>query len=115
MPTKDKDKAKEQAKERMRRYRGKGVTSEGVTGQGVTLLHRPNGADYNPDELLPDGRKRYLGPFHDGQVLDRTTTLNDSGSYTNSGDHPFRGMNSRNFTPNKGTLPRIQGLKQGVK
>jgi len=27
--------------------------------------------EYNPDERLQDGRLRYLGPFHDGQVLDR--------------------------------------------
>ena len=41
--------------------------------QGITLLHRPNGPDYDPEELLPDGSKRYMGPFTDGQVLDRTT------------------------------------------
>jgi len=35
-----------------------------------TLKPRSNGDDYNPDEML-DGRKRYLGPFTDGRVLDR--------------------------------------------
>lgn len=68
------------ATERQRKHRQgvtEGVTLQGVTGQGVTLLHRPNGEDYNPNELLPDGRKRYLGPFHDGQVLDRTTVTPD--------------------------------------
>jgi len=54
----------------------KGITGQGITQENVNpdvILHRPNGADYNPNELLPDGRKRYLGPFSDGQVLDRLT------------------------------------------
>jgi len=29
--------------------------------------------EYNPNETLPDGTMRYLGPFSDGQCLDRTT------------------------------------------
>ena len=68
---------KEQArirKQRQRdRERGDSVTSNSVTPQSVTLLPRPNGEDYDPNELLPDGSKRYLGPFSDGQVLDRLT------------------------------------------
>ena len=70
---KDKTKRTEASAERMRRYRDKGVTEQGVTGKGVTLLQRPNGADYNPEELMPDGTLRYMGPFTDGQVLDNKT------------------------------------------
>ncbi len=71
------EKQKEQARLRKQnqrdRERGNSVTSESVTHGSVTLLKRPNGHDYNPDELMPDGSKRYVGPFTDGQVLDRTT------------------------------------------
>lgn len=72
---KDKKKQREAVKKAVAKHR-EGITKEGITGdklQGITLLHRSNGEDYNPDELLPDGRKRYLGPFSDGQVLDRLT------------------------------------------
>ena len=78
MPYKDKEKARESARERQKKHR-QGVTGEGVTNinkeDNVTpqMLHRPNGEDYNPDELLKDGRKRYIGPLSDGQVLDRLT------------------------------------------
>ena len=81
---KDEEKKREASAERMRRHRAKGVTEQGVTGEGVTLLHRPNSMNdkgdiitgdfpYNPEELMPDGTKRYMGPFSDGQVLDNTT------------------------------------------
>ena len=70
---KDKTKRTEASAERRRRYRDKGVTEQGVTGEGVTLLKRPNGADYDPDELMADGEKRYMWPYSDGQVLDNTT------------------------------------------
>ena len=99
---------KEQSKARSRRYRDakKTVTQESVTLKGedsVTLLKRPNGHDYNPEELLPDGRKRYMNPCHDGQVLDRTTVpyLIKDNVGTKSGQHPFYGMNSVIFTPTK--------------
>ncbi len=77
---------KEQTRERVKRYRDrqKSVTQGSVTQGSVTLLHRPNRLGdnglpetvdnlYNPEEMLEDGRKRYLGPFSDGQVLDRLT------------------------------------------
>ena len=81
---KDLEKQKEANKEANRRYRvsRKGITEEGITegkGEGITLLERPNGAPYNPDELLSDGSKRYMGPFFDGQVLDRTTVATPGG------------------------------------
>ena len=71
------DKAREQARLRKQRQRdktkGNSVTLGSVTSPSVTsLLHRPNGEDYNPNELS-GGRKRYLGPLSDGQVLDRLT------------------------------------------
>jgi len=61
--------------------------SQGITvesSQGITMAIRPNrmgvnglpemvANEYNPNELLVDGTMRYLGPFTDGQVLDRTT------------------------------------------
>ena len=62
-----------------------GDVQETITemSKNVTLKTRPNrmGADgrpemvaneYDPEELLDDGSKRYLGPLSDGQVLDRT-------------------------------------------
>jgi len=70
----------------VKRYRGKeNVTLSDVTHKdvtliahtGVTLLHRPNGADYDPEEKLynsqyyNEGTPRYLVPLSDGQVLDR--------------------------------------------
>ena len=76
---------KEQTRLRVERYRNKqkSVTSDSVTSPSVTLLTRPNMMEedgpimkmnmYNPDELMPDGSKRYVGPFTDGQVLDRKT------------------------------------------
>ena len=67
MPYKDKEKERESARIRKQRQRSRPVD---VTPFGK-LLSRPNGEPYNPEELLPDGRKRYLGPFSDGQVLDR--------------------------------------------
>ena len=90
---KDKEKQKEAnrlAKQKSRQGVTKGVTSEGMTGQGVTLLNRPNGEPYNPDEIW-QGSKRYIGPFSDGQVLDRTTV-------------PLPGFKLPvgGFTPNKG-------------
>ena len=70
MPYKNKEKAREASKERMRRHR-QGVTSQGVTEKGVTLLKRPNGEDYDPGEMLGN-RPRYM-MMSDGQVLDRKT------------------------------------------
>uniref|UniRef100_A0A6M3KY12 Uncharacterized protein n=1 Tax=viral metagenome TaxID=1070528 RepID=A0A6M3KY12_9ZZZZ len=61
--------------------------TEGLTNESpkskpdVTLLHRPNGPDYDPAEKLynnrhyKNGTPRYLGPLSDGQVLDRLTVL----------------------------------------
>lgn len=98
MPYKSKEQAKEATKERVRRYRESlksNVTPCNVT-PGVTpdvtpvMLTRPNrmgsnglpemvSNEYNPNEKLynnphyPDGTNRYLGPFSDGQCLDRTT------------------------------------------
>ena len=69
-------KANREAKQRQRQGMTKGamdgMTSVGMT-RAVTLLKRPNGADYDPDELMSNGEKRYMGPFSDGQVLDNTT------------------------------------------
>ena len=88
MPLKGSNKARYQrAYMRRKRSNREGLTEKGLTREkpeGLTGLKRPNrlGADglpemveneYNPNELLPDGAKRYLGPFSDGQVLDRTT------------------------------------------
>ena len=84
---------KEQTREAARlrkqkqRERDTNVTQGDVTPQNVTrnvtdnvtLLHRPNGPDYDPTEKLynnrhyPNGTPRYLGPLSDGQVLDRLT------------------------------------------
>ncbi len=66
---------------------------------GITLLTRPNGHDYDPDERLSDGRKRYLGPLSDGQVLDRMTLPNKQTDNvgSESGQHPFNGMESTIF------------------
>jgi len=83
---KDKEKQKEAVKDAVAKHR-RGITDKGITSskpQGITLLKRPNGADYNPAETLPggqlrymgpfsDGQPRYMGPFSDGQVLDRLT------------------------------------------
>jgi len=89
MPYKDSEEARLKSKERMRKYR-QGVTTDDVTPADVTpckpnnvtpLLHRTNGADYDPDEVIhghtwyPDGTLRYV-PCHDGQALDRLTTPN---------------------------------------
>ena len=69
------------SKERSKRYRD-GKRDETRDGEAivtdkvktiVTLLKRPNGADYDPEELMTNGEKRYMGPFSDGQVLDNTT------------------------------------------
>ena len=63
---KDKDKANEAAKERMRRYRSKGVT-EGVTQQGVTQEIPEGVTGLITDELgyqykvLTDGQRWYPG------------------------------------------------------
>jgi len=67
---KDKALQKEVTAARVKRHR---ALQKGVTSEGVTLLKRPNGADYNPDETMSDGTKRYMGPFSGGQVLDRLT------------------------------------------
>lgn len=97
MPLKDQVKAREASRLRMQRHRSKDVTPVVTPDKDVTpsrlkdvtpsmlrprnvtpdvtpkMLTRPNGEPYNPAELLSDGRARYLGPFHDGQVLDRLT------------------------------------------
>ncbi len=86
MPYKDPEKQKQAIKRAVNRHRqgitkdqGKGITRDGdvipeaTTGVIPKWQHRTNGEPYNPEELLPDGRKRYLGPFSDGQVLDRLT------------------------------------------
>ena len=55
MAYKDKGKAKEAAKERMRRYRAKGVTegvtSQGVTDEGVTGTKQPERFEDLPDDV----------------------------------------------------------------
>jgi len=70
------EKQKEQARLRKQRHRDKeqqkSVTSNTVTLDSVTLLNRPNGVPYNPNEMW-EGQLRYVGPFTDGQVLDRKT------------------------------------------
>ncbi|KKK63567.1 hypothetical protein LCGC14_2992970 [marine sediment metagenome] len=46
------------------------------------LLKRKNGDPYDPNEQWFDGKwemLRYLGPYSDGQVLDRTTVNRDGG------------------------------------
>ena len=87
---------KEQTRLRVERYREKqkalhddSVTPGSVTEKAGDLAHaamdkrmlkRPNQLIngvmkenwYDPEEMLLDGRKRYL-PCHDGQVLDRKT------------------------------------------
>lgn len=68
---KDKEAQREAARLRKQRQRSRlDVTPSDVT-PSVKLMSRPNGPDYNPDETLPGGEKRYLGPFTDRQVLDR--------------------------------------------
>lgn len=79
---------KEQTRKRVKRYRErqKSVTNvtqsphsvtikEALQDKDVTLLHRPNGLDYSPNEIW-DGRLRYL-LLSDGQVLDRNTVRAD--------------------------------------
>ena len=84
MPYKDEAKRKEAnrlAMEKKRKGYTDGVHIEGVHSDKTagTLLHRPNGADYDPTERLygnpcyADGALRYLGPMTDGQCLDRLT------------------------------------------
>ncbi len=85
MPYKDEEQAREAARLRKQKQRlsRPDVPPDNVTpslSPDVTpLLHRPNGVDYNPEELIygnpyyEDGTKRYLGPLSDGQVLDRLT------------------------------------------
>ena len=55
---KDKEQANEAAKERMRRYRQKGVTKQGVTVEGVTegMTLDEQGIGYYP---LKEGLKRW--------------------------------------------------------
>ncbi len=98
---KDKEQQKEAVREAVRKHRvlHQGITEQGITSgitdsvtwstdSGTRTLTRPNQLgsnglpemvdnEYNPDERLPDGSKRYLGPFSDGQVLDRTTPSTD--------------------------------------
>ena len=70
--------SKEVHKEYMRARR-EGSQDKVHKAQGSQLLHRPNGADYDPAERIynnpwyADGTLRYLGPLSDGQVLDRLT------------------------------------------
>jgi hypothetical protein len=83
-------------RERVRRYRNKGVTPD-VTPSDVTpmshlevrpvsRLVRPNQLgknglpemvpnEYDPLERLEDGTPRYMGPLSDNQVLDRLSVL----------------------------------------
>lgn len=100
MPYKDKgERAK--AVKRHRDYK-KGLHETGITGVSESvMLSRPNGADYDPNEMLPDGRYRYLGPLSDGQVLDRMTVHSSCPDNVGCepGQHPFNGMNSVIFMP----------------
>ena len=70
MPYKNKEKATQASKERMRKHRQgvtEGVTTQGVTGEGVTTKE---GIEMVPAwGILPE-RPRYL-TLSDGQVLDR--------------------------------------------
>jgi len=86
MPYKDEGQAREAARLRKQKQRSHpDVTPANVTPckpSNVTpLLHRTNGADYDPTELIhghtwyPGGTLRYV-PCHDGQALDRLTTPN---------------------------------------
>ena len=78
-----KDEKREYQREYMRKRRS---NKEEVYGSNniekLSILKRPNqlGSNglpemrenyYDPEELLLDGTKRYLGPLSDGQVLDR--------------------------------------------
>ena len=99
MPYKDKEKAREYNRNRMRVARGDVVQPKDVQPR---LLKRPNGPDYNPDEMLPDGRMRYL-KLSDGQVHDRTTAPLQKLSENvgvEPGKHPVYGRRSVIFTPN---------------
>ena len=107
----DKALQREKTASRVKRYRDKqkSVTEEGVTsskGQGVTLLKRPNGEPYNPDEML-HGRRRYLGPFSDGQVLEIVNSACPETVGSKCWRIPFLGMNSVIFTPSKGHMDRV--------
>ncbi len=75
---------KKQTRLRVQRYRNSQKALQEPALQGSVTLTRPNRLgsnglpemvdnEYNPDELLEDGSKRFLGPLSDGQVLDRTT------------------------------------------
>jgi len=69
---KDTQKQREANKDANKRYRDKkGITQQGITEKGITLLKRPNGDDYDPNEMLGN-RPRYM-VMKDGQVLDRQT------------------------------------------
>ena len=95
------EKQKEQARLRKQKQRDiikeNSVTSNTVTLDSVTLLNRPNGEPYNPDEIW-EGQPRYVGPFSDGQVLDRKTV-------------PLPAFNP----PVGGFIPNKVGVGAGVK
>lgn len=96
-----------------------GLTEKGLTDDGSNtiktsgsniLLKRPNGADYNPDETMPGGTKRYVGPFSDGQVLDRLAIpLIDRGTIPYHRLQELRAVVSAEFKPCKGRdIKRLQ-------
>jgi len=86
MPYKDKEAQREATRRAVQKHR-KGITQNNNVipsdpGNVIPeLLHRTNGADYDPDEVIhghtwyPGGTLRYV-PCHDGQALDRLTTPN---------------------------------------
>lgn len=88
MEEKQKEKARLRKQRQRDRIKKEGVTLESVTAPSVTLLERPNGAPYNRDEMW-QGLPRYIGPYTDGQVLDRKTV-----------PLPNRTLPRPRFTPN---------------
>ena len=117
MPYKDKETAKNYAKEAMKKHR-KGITEQGITAEGITPdgTYFKDGVEYvGPSyveglngkmyEFLPE-RPRYL-KLPDGQVFDRTyqpihTPLSDAQiqAIRTSNENLF------NYRPNKGVLSK---------
>lgn len=76
-PYKDKEKAKEASKERMRRYR-EGVTKEGVTEQGVTRLFAPSKFLTEEQDLIIEQNVRNAIKLMAGERLRQFQGLSNS-------------------------------------